>query len=170
MISNSDTHQLVTGARFGAARVPQPTGQRLTGDDAAALLRSAARGDERGWDALIGEFGRMIWAVARAHRLGEADASDVAQATWLKLLEHIEQLKDPTRIGAWLATTARRECLRVLRETHRQLPVGDSIPEQEATDPPPGDGLMLAERAEAIWRAFGRLRPGDQALLRLLTA
>ena len=58
-----------------------------------------------------------MWAVARAHRLRDADAADVSQATWLRLLQNLGQLKEPARVGAWLATTARRECLRVLRDS-----------------------------------------------------
>ena len=97
------------------------------------MLR-AARGDQRAWDALIREFSGMIWAVARAHRLPDASAADVAQATWLALLQHLTRLKDPTRVGAWLATTARRECLRVIRDSERSVPFGDEAPEHEAKD------------------------------------
>jgi RNA polymerase sigma factor (sigma-70 family) len=112
----------------------------------------------------------MIWAVARAHRLRDADASDVSQATWLALLEHLDKLNDPARVGAWLATTARRECLRVLRERERRVLFGDECPETESCDPSPGDTLLLCERDAVLWRSFGRLRASDQALLRLLMA
>ena len=58
----------------------------------------------------------MVWAIARAHHLHSHDAADVAQTTWLRLFEHLDRVNEPARVGAWLATTARRECLRVLRE------------------------------------------------------
>lgn len=112
----------------------------------------------------------MIWAVARAHRLNDADAADVAQATWLALLEHLGRLHEPGLVGAWLATTARRECLRVLRIGERTLPFGDDAPECESSETPPGDALVIQERDDALWRSFGRLRASDQALLRMLMA
>jgi RNA polymerase sigma factor (sigma-70 family) len=133
-------------------------------------VRAAAAGDELAWNALAEEFGGMIWAVARTYRLRDAEASDVCQATWLRLLEHLERLKDPSRVGAWLATTARRECLRVLRENDRQIPYGDDVPEYEAPDGAPDEALLLTERDEALWRTFSRLRASDQALLRLVLA
>ena len=63
-----------------------------------------------------------MWAVGRRHRLSAADAADVSQTTWLRLVEHLERIENPERIGAWLATTARHESLRVLRLANRQIP------------------------------------------------
>jgi RNA polymerase sigma factor (sigma-70 family) len=134
------------------------------------LLAAAAAGDERGWDALLGRFGSMIWAVARAHRLGDADAADVTQATWTTLLTHLDQIKDPDRLGAWLATTARRECLRWLLQARSVVPYGDELPEAEAQQPHPAEELFVDQRNAALWRSVGRLRDSDQALLRLLMA
>src|ERR1700678_186776 len=99
------------------------------------LLAAAAAGDERGWDALLDRFGSIIWAVARAHRLGDADAADGTQATGTTLLTHLDQIKDPDRLGAWLATTARRECLRLLGQARSVVPYGDELPEAEAQQP-----------------------------------
>ena len=154
---------------MSAATEPQPA-DPSTRATPAALLAVAAAGDERGWDALVDRFGSMIWAVARAHRLGDADAGDVAQATWTALLGHLGRIEDPERIGAWLATTARRESLRVLRHAKANVPYGDELPELEAPDADPSAGLWLDERDAALWRCFARLREGDRALLRLLMA
>jgi RNA polymerase sigma factor (sigma-70 family) len=134
------------------------------------LLAAAAAGDERGWDALLDRFGSIIWAVARAHRLGDADAADVTQATWTTLLTHLDQIKDPDRLGAWLATTARRECLRWLLQARSVVPYGDELPEAEAQQPHPAEELFVDQRNAALWRSVGRLRDSDQALLRLLMA
>ncbi len=140
------------------------------GEEVARLVRSAATGDQHGWDALVDKFGGMVWAVARAHRLGDADAADVAQATWLRLLEHLDELREPARVGAWLATAARRECLRILRDAHRQVPFGEDTPERQAHEAHVDEAMLLAERDQALWRSFKRLRASDQALLRLLIA
>ncbi len=134
------------------------------------LLAAAASGDERAWDELLDRFGSMIWAVARAHRLCDADAADVTQATWTALLTHLDQLKDPDRVGAWLATTARRECLRLLGQARNIVPYGDDLPEAEADEPDPIEGVEADQRDAALWRSLRRLRDSDQALLRLLIA
>ena len=148
------------------ARVPAG---RLSSDEVTTLVRSATD-DERSWDALVREFNGMILAIARAHRLSNADAADVAQTTWLRLLEHLDDLHDPARTGAWLATTARRECLRLLDGVQRQLPLADDPPERTSPYALPGKAMLLRERNQGLWRCFERLRPSDQALLRLLIA
>ena len=132
------------------------------------LLAAAGRGDERAWDELLDRFGAIVWAIARAHRLCDADAADVTQVTWAALLTHLDQLKDPDRVGAWLATTARRECLRVLGQARSVVPYGDDLPEPEAGERDPFEGVEVDQRDTALWRSFRRLRDSDQALLRLL--
>lgn len=142
---------------------------RRSGPEITGLLRSAGRGDHGAWDALVHEFGGMVWAIARAHRLSDADAADVAQCTWLRLLEHLDSIKEPERVGAWLATTTRRECLRVLRVSHRHVLSGEELFEHECPNTALED-ILVVEQAESLWRCFARLRPSDQALLRLLVA
>jgi hypothetical protein len=85
------------------------------GHTTAGLVRGAAGGDQQAWDALVERFASTVWAVARGYRLSVADASDVSRVTWLRLVEQLDGMERPDRLGAWLAATARRESLRVLR-------------------------------------------------------
>ncbi len=133
------------------------------------LVRAARQGDHRAWDTLVARYGGMVWAVARAHRLCEADAADASQATWLKLLEHIGDIKEPKAIGGWLATTARRECLRILRRASRVDPLTQT-PETADNGPELDERLLTGERDACLWRAFEALGPRHQALLRMLAA
>jgi len=148
------------------------TRRRSASSDVARLVKAAAAGDQPSWDELVSEFGGMVWAIARAHRLHPADAADVAQTTWMLLLKHIGDLTEPGLVGAWLATTARRECLRMLRG-QRELLIGDdlvmaSIRELASEEPESVDGLIQAERADLLRRALEHLSASDQALLRML--
>lgn len=135
----------------------------------SALVAAAAAGDRASWAALVDLFGALIWNVARGHRLSEGDAADVSQTTWLRLLEHIDRLEDPSRVGAWLATTARRECLRVLACAGRQTLVGDTALLDVRTDEPELDVRLLAlEQHEQLQRALDRLPSRCALLLRVL--
>lgn len=144
--------------------------QRRSEDEIARLVQAAARGSQTAWNDIVTEFEGMMWAVTRAHRLSDTDCADVVQSTWLRLLERLGDIKDPGRVGAWLATTARRECLRVLRNARREVLCGDASDEQESAGETLDAALLSAERNDALWRCFGRLRESDQALLRLLMA
>jgi RNA polymerase sigma factor (sigma-70 family) len=143
--------------------------KRLSEQQVTELVFAAAAGNQAAWDALVDEFNRMIWAVARAHRLGYADAADVVQFTWLRLVERLDRLHNPASVGGWLATTARRESLRRLNANKRQVLIGDDVVERESPAPLPSELLVQTERNEAIRRGFSSLRKSDQTLLRLLT-
>jgi RNA polymerase sigma factor (sigma-70 family) len=132
------------------------------------LVRAAAEGDRDAWDALVDRFNGLVWSVARSHRLSTVDASDVVQTTWLRLVENLGRLQDPERVGAWLATTARRECLRTLRHSARLVPT-EELPEA-AGDAQLGAALLTQERDRALWQAFGGLSERCQTLLRILVA
>lgn len=140
--------------------------------DVGRLVVAAAQGDERAWNALVAQYAGLVWSVARGFRLGDADASDVSQTTWLRLVEHLDRLRDPDRVGAWLATTARNESLRILRRSGRQIPASDSTDLEVEDDrtPAPGDRLLDAERDAVLWRAFDELPDRCRTLLRVLMA
>jgi RNA polymerase sigma factor (sigma-70 family) len=132
------------------------------------LVRAAASGNQDAWEGLVQEFSPLVLGMARAHRLSEADACDVAQTTWLRLIEHLGRIQDPDRVGGWLATTAWRESTRVLRRARKQI-VTARFPE------PPSEEdvtqrIVTAERDAAMRAAFHRLQGRDQALLRLLVS
>ena len=78
-----------------------------------ALVCAARRGDQDAWTDLVERFDGRVRAIARSYRLSPPDVDDVAQATWLQLLEDIGKLREPAAIGAWLATATRRTALRL---------------------------------------------------------
>jgi RNA polymerase sigma factor (sigma-70 family) len=138
----------------------------------AALVQAAAAGNQSAWDALVDRFAPTVWAIARAHRLNAADAADVSQTTWLRLLEHLGRIQQPDRIGAWLATTARRESLHVLRVAGRQTPSGydfDVLPDVAAAAAP-DRRLIRSENARLVTDLVEKLPVRSQLLLRLLSA
>jgi RNA polymerase sigma factor (sigma-70 family) len=143
---------------------------RLTPEETADLVRRAAAGDQQAWDELVGGYAGLVWTVARLHGLSSSDAADVSQVTWLRLVEHIGSLRQPQRLGAWLATTARRESTRVARRAALQVPVEDpSEAQPENPDDTAAEGqVLLIERDRLLWEAFGRLTPRCRELLGLL--
>lgn len=136
------------------------------------LVESARAGDQAAWDRLVERFSGLVWSVTRAHRLGLADAADVSQTTWLRLVEHLGRLREPDRVGAWLATTARHESLRLARRADRERPTVDSALDDVAgpAGTPPETGLLRGERQVALWRALNGVSARCQALLRTLMA
>lgn len=141
-------------------------------EDNGALLAAAARGDQAAWDVLVGRYNALLWSVARSFRMDPADAADAVQNAWLRLVEHLDRVSDPERLGSWLATTVRRECLQLLRRGARDRYGGSPDVLAALPDPaPPLDaGLLLDERDAALWRALGTLSERCRQLLRILMA
>lgn len=141
-------------------------------DQAGELVRSAREGDPDAWPALVDRYTGMVWAIVRGFRLGDGDAADAVQTTWLRLVEHLDRITDPDRVGTWLATTARNESLRLRRIAGRTVLVEDAAIDILGTAVPVeiDSGLLRAERATAVARALNRLGERCQALLRILSA
>jgi len=136
------------------------------------LVTDAAEGDPQAWTALVERFSGLVWSVTRAYRLSPADAADVCQTTWLRLVEHLGDIRDRERVGAWLATTARRECLLTLRKAGRAVPTefdDDHLVSPDNTSDVDA-GLDAGRYQAALWRAFEDLPERGRALLRVLMA
>jgi len=137
----------------------------------APLVAAAAGGDGSAWNALVDRFAALVWSIPRDFGLSAADAADVSQTTWLRLAENLTRIREPERVGAWLATTARNESLRSLRRARRQTPVDPASTSFARDSGRPVDSELLeAERDAALWRAFESLSSPCKVLLRALMA
>jgi RNA polymerase sigma factor (sigma-70 family) len=132
------------------------------------LVEAAGRGVPQAWDELVTRYGALVRAVAARYRLQEADAADVVQTTWLRVLERLHTLHDPERFGGWLATITSRECLALLRRAHRELPGEDIAVERPAAGPGPEALLLAGEERAAVGEAVAGLPPRRQELVRRL--
>lgn len=137
------------------------------------LVMGARKGDQQAWNAIVERCSPLVWSICRRYRLSQADAEDVFQTVWMRLVHHLDSLCDPAALCGWLATTTRRECSRVQRANCRhsaaeQVYDFESLPDRlaETAD----HELLAAERNAALREAFTRLPPGCQRLLALLIA
>ena len=136
------------------------------------LVTRARIGDQQAWDALVERHAPLVWSICRRYRLNVADAQDVGQIVWLRLVDHLGNLRDPAALAGWLATTTRRECGRALRAPGRpalmQVCDAENIPDNQ--NGMAERELLIHERNAAIREAFRDLPPDGQRLLALLIA
>ncbi|MFB6398226.1 RNA polymerase sigma factor [Polymorphospora lycopeni] len=137
--------------------------------DPNTLVVAAAAGDRDAWISLVDRYAGLVWATARAFRLNDADAADVSQVTWLRAVEHLDDLRNPAALSSWLVTTTRREALNLLRQRRTgALPDADAPEVADDEQPPPWHDILVDERNRELWTAFRRLSARCQTLLRLL--
>jgi RNA polymerase sigma factor (sigma-70 family) len=137
--------------------------------DVADLVGRARDHDRDAWAELVRRYAPVVWRVARAH-CSEADAKDVSQHTWITLAERLSRVRDPDRLAGWLATTARREALRLLasRRTEAQPDWWPEAVEDPHPEHWPEPRALRGARDRLLWRAFAALPERCQRLLGLL--
>lgn len=146
-----------------------PRGRPLSDDsDLVVVVEQARAGESAAWEALVERFSGLVAAIARRCRLNEADVAEVCQTTWLRLVENLDRIEQPERIGAWLATTSRRESLRIAtRQT--VLSSADVVHLLADDEAEPLDAALLHdEQVLDIRMAAERLPERCQRLLGLL--
>ena len=138
-----------------------------------SLVMRARNGDQRAWDALVERYAPLLWSICRRFGLTDADAEDVGQAVWMRLVDQLDSLRDPAALPGWLATTTRRECIQAHRVTGKHITAGqvpdlENIPDQHAAAA--DEELLRAEGNAALRDAFARLPRDWQRLLAMLSA
>ena len=135
------------------------------------LIIKAGNGDKQAWDALVERYAPLVWSICRSYRLADADAEDVAQNVWLRLVDQLGRIREPAALPGWLSTTTRRECTGVVHATRGShaagpLPDFDRMSDKQAREIE--EELLTAERYAALWEAFASLPPCCQSLITLL--
>ncbi len=137
-----------------------------------ALVSAAREGDQRAWNAIVERFLPLVCALVRRHRLAKADGDDVCQTVWLRLVEHLDKLREPAALPGWISTTTRNECLRLIAARKRMTPVDplDSRSLEGVADDVSADELVAIESRQALRDGLAELPSGRRDLLVLLSA
>ena len=145
------------------AITPAPAG------NPADLVGRIRKGDTSAWRDLIDQYEPLLRWLARQHRLSAEDTDDAVQLTWLRCLEHIDQLTQADRLRAWLTTICRRESIRLATKRRQEVPLNESEVTRFADDTH-GASDPYAETArrdehDRLYRAIAALPHRQRAVL-----
>jgi RNA polymerase sigma factor (sigma-70 family) len=162
-------------ARQLCSGAPTPQDAQLLRDDPSLtdLVTGARGGDVQAWDALVERFAPLIWSICGKYRLGPADADDVGQSVWLRLVDQLDKIREPAALAGWLATTTRRECGRLARAAHGPHAVVCALDAENLPDTQSDAAeqeVLAAERHAALRQALADLPPDGQRLIAMLIA
>ncbi|SDM01213.1 RNA polymerase sigma factor, sigma-70 family [Geodermatophilus siccatus] len=146
--------------------------------EVTVLVHRAAEGDQAAWDAIVDEYAGLLWSVVRGFRLNEAQAADAVQTTWLRLVEHVADLREPGHVAGWLKTTAQRVCLQVIRQGGREQltdwdedrGAGGGVRDDGLDEDGPEVSALRREQQELVRRALADLPDRQRQLMELLLA
>lgn len=138
-------------------------------DNAAELVGRIRSGDASAWRDLVDQYEPLLRWLARNHRLSAEDADDAVQLTWLRCLEHIDQLTHPNRLRAWLITICHRQSVRLATRRWREVPLDgpelERLIDQQAEE---ADLLVEAVRRDEhdlLYSAIAALPQRQRALV-----
>lgn len=134
-----------------------------------ALIQACRQGDAAAWEMLVARYQRLVYSIPRHAGLDEDLSADVFQHVFALLVEHLDRIEQPSRIGAWLTTTARRETWRLSSRERSagSLPSGEGYAGERSDDAPQPDELLVRlEDQHKIRVAVAAL---DERCRRLLT-
>ncbi len=140
-----------------------------------ALVRRARLGDAAAFDALIATRIDRCYRLAWSILLNDADAADATQDAFVAVWRQLPRLRESAAFDGWLnrivanaSRMARRHRVR-LREVRVAPSSADPGPSALETpfDPNARTEIDDVSDADAISRAFDRLRPEDRSILAL---
>jgi RNA polymerase sigma-70 factor, ECF subfamily len=101
-------------------------------DEDHSLVERAKEGDFTALESLIAKYERQVYGVG--HRIvgHHQDAEEVAQLTFLSLIEHVGEFREESPFRTWLLRIATNHALALLRK--RAVRAGPSLDEQDADD------------------------------------
>lgn len=133
------------------------------------VVAAARTGSPDAWAELFARFNHLMLAIARRHGLPAAEYEDIAQVTWMRLLENIDRIRNDAALAGWLVTTSTRETYARSRRLAREIPSPEA---HLATEPVPADDVdaVLDDLAAAamLHRYIRRLPDRERRLMELL--
>jgi RNA polymerase sigma factor (sigma-70 family) len=137
-------------------------------DNSAELVRRIRTGDGTAWRELVDQYEPLLRRLARQHRLSGQDTDDAVQLTWLRCLEHLDQLTHTERLRAWLATVCRRESIRLATKGRREITLGEQavtrLVDDGQEDCDPGAEMTRRDQHDRLSQAITAL-PERQRLV-----
>lgn len=134
--------------------------------DLSELWGQVQQGEIDAWERLVERFVALVYSVARRNGLEASDAEDCCQQTWMALYVSRHRISDGEKLPGWLAATAYRRAMRILRKQASMRRSEERAPDAA---PPltPEDQLLILQRRLILKGALDEL---DERCRKLLTA
>lgn len=132
-------------------------------DPDLALVERFRAGERRAFDELVRRHQKSLWRLARRYVKNDADASDVAQQTFVRAFRGLGGFRGAASVRSWLYRIAINLSLNHVRDRARIEP--QEIPEARLTAAPTGPQRIIADEDAARLRAAIAELPTKQKMV-----
>ena len=134
-----------------------------------AEVQAARRGDRSAFETLVRSVQRPVYGLCLRLLRVEAEASEVAQETFLRAYQNLHRYDDGKPFDLWVMAIARNLCLDLLRRRSRMLTdnvddMHEVLPSGEASQE---DGVIAGEERRSLESALSTLSVDDREVLAL---
>ncbi len=112
-----------------------PTVSRADVFDETSLVSRAKAGDSRAFTALVAQYDRKIFRLAKHITQSDEDAEDVLQETFLKAYSHLSEFQGNSKFYTWIVRIAVNESLMKLRKRKSDRTISLDEPVDGVDDP-----------------------------------
>jgi RNA polymerase sigma factor (sigma-70 family) len=120
------------------------------------LVQRSLAGETHAFTQLVAKHQRLVFGVALSSARDPAQAEDVAQEAFVEAWRDLRRLREPARVGAWLAGIARNLARRWTRQTARRR-TRDSAAVRSEPVPTPLDRTLDRETAALVHHALDEI-------------
>lgn len=139
--------------------------------DSNTLLARCRQGDDLAWEEFVRQYQGRVFGVAYHYLRDREEARDTAQDIFIKVYQHLGNLREGDALLPWLLRLARNSCLDRLRRLKVRTPPGavpvDEAPEVAARTPDPEEESLLGSRQALLYRALARLSAKNREMILL---
>lgn len=138
---------------------------RRVGQTEDDLVLSCLDGSERAWEEMVRRYSRLIYSVTRRYGVAASDSEDICQNVFIKAFRYLSNLRDPSRLSAWLIATTHHECLTFEARSTSHEELEDDLSDADAS---PLEHVYQGELQQLVRQAVGELDGQSQRLLTAL--
>ena len=138
----------------------------LDADEDRSLLQMVRRGEPEGATELFRKYSAPLLRYADRLLGSRAEAEEVAQEVFLKLIARVDQYDGRAPVASWLFAIAANACRDRLRKAGRRTSVPlEAVAEAAGEEPSPDRTLLEAERRRLVRTALLRLSDDQREAL-----
>ena len=135
-----------------------------------AILRRIAAGEQQAFAELVDLYQRPLFGFLGRLGLGQAQAEDIAQETFLRAWSHLTRFEsERAQFVTWLFTIARNLAYNALQSAHQKQETHEAdLPEPACEQPGPAQTLERTQQRTRLQSALRQLPMADRSALALV--
>jgi RNA polymerase sigma-70 factor, ECF subfamily len=163
----------VNAPALDLSHLPLAIGMLLANEPVAppwkADVTAARKGDPSAFAALVRSVQRPVYGLALRLLNNEAEASEVAQESFLRAYQNLHRYDESRPFDLWVLAITRNLCLDLLRRrtrvrTEQLEPMKELLPSGEASLE---EGAIARQERQSLEEALATLPPEDREVLAL---